>query len=125
MAGEVAEHEGRIAALRADMAQLEAVFRMFQADADLSDTRPIRPSKRCRWFKHGQCSRAVLTILRTAEKPLTVREITERVIAACQIGDVDRDAFRRIGESVSECLKAHRGALEGDGERPRRWRVMA
>jgi hypothetical protein len=94
-----------------------AVLRMFAPAEDLAAIKPVRPYKpdRSLW------TRSALDMLRTADRPLTAREIALRLIAA-GVGE-------RADLSSIECsLHASLARIEGRGlERlegaPKRWRV--
>ena len=101
-----------------DLAHLAAVLLMFNPAEDLSAIAPVRPyrANRGRWLAKA------LAILRTANEPLSARQIARRIMAAEGIPQADYKRFKAL-----ECgLYATLSALEGDGVvceagRPRRW----
>lgn len=65
-----------------DVSHVAAVLLMFRPGEDLTQLRPLRS-----YSRHGRNSRrtwirGALDVLRTANSPMTAREIAERVIAA-------------------------------------------
>jgi hypothetical protein len=48
-------------------------------------------------------------VLRTATEPLTAREIAERVLAATNVANPDKDALADLACSVLESLRNHKG----------------
>lgn len=107
--------------LRDDLAHLEAVIRMFDPGWD-GNVKPIRPKASIRWGKRGLATRAAMDVLREATEPLTVRQITERVIARLGIPADDEAAIHSVATIVRDTFK-RRGAFVrclGD-RRPRRW----
>jgi len=85
--------------LRDDLAHLEAVIRMFDPGWD-GYVKPIRPKASIRWGKRGLCTRAAMEVLREATEPLTVREITVRVIARLGIPADDEAVFHSVPKSL-------------------------
>jgi hypothetical protein len=52
-------------------------------------------------------------VLRTAEWPLTAREIAERVLAAANVTNPDKDALADLAGSVLASLRDHKGNGNG------------
>lgn len=65
-----------------DVAHVAAVLLMFRPGEDLSALRPLRPYSRAGRNSRRTWMRGALDVLRTANGPMTAREIAERVIAA-------------------------------------------
>lgn len=101
-----------------DLAHLGAVITMFNPGEDLSAIVAVRPHRPDR----GHWVAKALTVLRTANAPLSAREIARRIMAADGIPPTDHKRLKSI-----ECsLYATLGALEGDEViavvgRPKRW----
>src|SRR6185437_12924199 len=94
--------------LRLQMQQVEAVMKMLQPGIDI---RPIaiRRRKANPWFKRGTVYREAIGVLRTAEKPLTGREITWRMLQAKGVSDPDKKAARDLAGAVNSSLQNHKG----------------
>ncbi len=59
------------------------------------------------WFKRGRVYRRAVDVLRTATEPLTAREIAERVLAAANVTNSDKDALADLARSVLASLRNH------------------
>jgi hypothetical protein len=108
-------------ALKGDMATIKATLKLFSAEGALIGVKPTAPPIAGAWFKHGQCSRAVLDVLRTAPEPMTIREIAERVVDLCGLPKGERKAFVAAREGVRYVLRQHAGLIAEDGSTPKRW----
>lgn len=102
-----------------DVSHVAAVLLMFRPGEDLTQLRPLRS-----YSRHGRNSRrtwirGALEVLRTANAPMTAREIAERVIAA---HGLTLTAALRINvvNSLLIGLPRKPGVVCHDG-RPRRW----
>ncbi|HEY3887860.1 MAG TPA: hypothetical protein VGL73_04745, partial [Caulobacteraceae bacterium] len=91
--------------LKHSMATIKATLKLFDAEGELIGVKVIAPPLAGTWFRHGQCSRAVLDVLRTAPAPMTVREIAEAVMAVCELPKGDRTAFVATREGVRYALR--------------------
>jgi hypothetical protein len=77
------------------------------------------------WFKRGTVYRCAVDVLRTATEPLTAREIAERVLAAANVANPDKDAVADLAGSVLASLRNHKGkGIQRTNEgSPARWRL--
>jgi hypothetical protein len=57
----------------------------------------------------GTVYRRAVDVLRTATEPLTAREIAERVLAAANVANPDKDALADLACSVLASLRNHKG----------------
>jgi hypothetical protein len=75
------------------------------------------------WFKRGTIFREALGVLRTAEGPLTSREIAEAMLAAHGVTDASRKAVSDLAGSVQSSMTNNDGrAVVRHGEgMPSRW----
>ena len=85
LSGELIAAEKRILQLRDDIASLDRTIRMFDPTAEPHAIRPILRRKKPTLIPRGQCSRAVLDMLRYADSPMTAREIATQLAARYQI----------------------------------------
>jgi hypothetical protein len=111
-------------ALKEDMATIRATLKLFSAEAELAGVKPIAPPLAGKWFRHGQCSRALMGILRTAPEPMTMREMVKAVMDAGELPKDDRAAFVATREGVRYTLRTQQDIV-GEGSAPRRWRIAA
>jgi len=87
----------------------------------------VRRRKPNPWFKRGTVFRHALDVLRAAEKPLTTREITARMLATRGVTDAPPKAARDLAGGVQSSLRNHKGVAVltvGEGM-PVRWALAA
>jgi hypothetical protein len=106
------------------MLHVEAVIKMLDPTYNLRriSVKRRRPNP---WFKRGTAYRRAVDVLRTATEPLTAREIAERVLAAANVTNPNKEAVADLAGSVLASLRNHKGkgvqrANEGS---PARWRL--
>jgi hypothetical protein len=124
LGGKILENKKEAARLAQCMVHVEAVLKMLQPGYDV---RPIavRRRKPNPWFKRGTVFRHVLDVLRTAQGPMTARQITEAMVRARGVKTPPADDLRVLIGSVLSCLQTHDGktvrvAAEGI---PKRWLI--
>ena len=81
LSGELITAEKRITQLRSDLESLDATIRIFDPEAMPTSIKPKLQRNQLTTLPHGQASRIMMDILRTATEPLTAREIAERLAA--------------------------------------------
>lgn len=122
LAGKILDNKREARKLATAMKHVEAVLKLLVPGYDV---RPIavRRRKLNPWFKRGTVLRRALDVLRTAERPLTTREITECMVKAKGISNPKPDAIRALTSSVSSCLQNYRGrgVAAHDQTTPARW----
>ncbi len=81
LAGEIAKAERALAATKKDLANLDAVIRLFEPETNPKLIPAIRPtSRRSLFFKHGEQMRLACDVLREAAKPMRCRTVAEGVM---------------------------------------------
>ncbi|WP_298256158.1 hypothetical protein [Bradyrhizobium sp.] len=75
LAGKIEGNRKQGDKLRMQMMQVEAVMKMLNPEVNLRAIAVKRRNQGNPWFKHGTLYRAVLDVLRTAEKPMTARQM--------------------------------------------------
>jgi hypothetical protein len=75
LSGEVLVTQARLDKLRLDIAAVDRALLMFDPEAKPKNIVPVIRRRRDTRFRHGAWTAAVMRILRTAARPLTVREI--------------------------------------------------
>lgn len=81
MAGEIAKAERVLAAHKHDLANLDAVIRLFEPETNPELIPAIRPvSRRSLFFRHGEQMRPACGVLREAAKPMRCRSVAEGVM---------------------------------------------
>ena len=124
-----AEYGGKIVANREEHARLSESMKHIEAVLKLLDPTysarsiSVRRRKPNAYFKRGTLFRHAIDVLRTAEKPLTASEITERMIEAKGGPKPSKDDFRTVFGGVQASLRNNDGkAVERDDDRsPARW----
>ena len=81
LAGDIAKAERVLAANQRNLANLDAVIRLFDPETNPELIPSIRPvSRRSLFFKHGEQQRLVCNVLRVAGKPMRCRTVAEDVM---------------------------------------------
>jgi hypothetical protein len=122
LAGQLKQNEGERARLTDSMRHVEAVLRLLQPGYNVAAV-AVRRRKPNPWIKRGTLLRRALDVLRTAEGPLTARELAERVLKAEGVTDPDQAEFYKLVKSMSAALISNRGRsfLVHDQRTPWRW----
>lgn len=81
LSGIIQRIERQLAAHRDSLAHLDATILLFDPEAKPSGIKPKATRERNAWFGHGECSRAIYDVLRSASEPMTTRQITDRIMA--------------------------------------------
>jgi hypothetical protein len=79
--GQILENKTEALRLAESMRHVEAVIKMLDPTYNLRRI-AVKRRQPIPWFKRGTVYRRAVDVLRTAEQPLTAREIAERVLAA-------------------------------------------
>jgi len=86
LSGEISEAEKRLERLRADLDSLDATIRLSDPTVAPKTIKPrVKRTGRSR-SRSGELTRTTLSILRQADRPLSVREIAAQVAAECPPG---------------------------------------
>ena len=122
LAGEVVTAQLRRGKLRDDLDAIDRTLRVFDPHQHPEKIRPVVKRKGDKLFAYGECTRAILNVLRDAPEPLTVDQVAERVALDCRIAteapDVAATLLWRVKAAVDRLGK--RGVLRGEGK-PARW----
>ena len=117
LSGDLIAAEKRIVELRADIGSLDRTIRVFDPTAEPHTIRPILRRKKPTLIPRGQCSRAILDMLRHADSPMTAREIAAQLAARYQFDASDTDAMSALVAKVRNTLVRQNGLvseLRGD-----------
>ena len=80
LAGMMNRLEQELVQHRANLAHLEATMRLFDPDIRPDKIRPRQQRPRNAWFRPGECLRLIHDVLREAPRPVTARELAERIM---------------------------------------------
>jgi hypothetical protein len=94
------------------MRHVEAVIKMLDPGYSLRAT-SVKRRQPNPWFKRGTVYRRAVDALRTAEQPLTAREIAERVLAAAKVDNPNNEALADLTGSVLASGITRASALSG------------
>src|ERR1700730_14470809 len=125
LSGELIAAEKRILQLRDDIGSLDRTIRVFDPTAEPHTIRPILRRKKPTLIPRGQCSRAVLDMLRHADGPMTAREIATQLAARYQLDTNDTDAMKALIGKVRNTLARQTALvseLRGDAKA---WKVAS
>jgi hypothetical protein len=120
LSGELIAAEKRILQLRDDIASVDRTIRVFDPTAEPRAIRPILRRKKPTLIPRGQCSRAILDMLRLAEVPMTAREIAAQLAARYQM-----DASNALVAKVRNTLARQKGLASEMRSDAKAWRVEA
>ena len=109
LSGDLIAAEKRIIELRADIGSLDRTIRVFDPAAEPHTIRPILRRKKPTLIPRGQCSRAVLDMLRHADSPMTAREIAAQLAARYQMDASNMDAMHALVAKVRNALARQKG----------------
>ncbi len=89
ISGAIVGLEKELGRRRTDLMHLDATLRLFAPGLAPQSIKPRKQTGRNAWFRKGERSRLVFALLRTADRPLATREITDRLAAAKGIDPSD------------------------------------
>jgi hypothetical protein len=122
LGGKILENKQEHENLAGQMRHVEAVIKMLDPSYSL---RAISVKRRQPnpWFKRGTVYRRAVDVLRTAEQPLTAREIAERVLVAAKVDNPKKAAVADLAGSILASLRNHlgRGVQRANDGSPARW----
>ena len=124
LGGKILENKKQAVRLAQDMRHVEAVLKMLDPTYNVRGI-AVRRRKPNPWFKRGTVFRSALDVLRSADGPLTGREITDRMLSAKGIKDADQKAARDLWGAVNSSMTNHNGRTVrrvGEGM-PARWAI--
>lgn len=110
--GELLEVERQAARLRADLAAIDRALKVFDPNIRLTAIRPVVRSPSPQFFKHGQFARATLDTLRRAERPLTYREIAERLVSEHKLNVTAPHGMRGLVAKVRSSFAKRRDGIK-------------
>jgi hypothetical protein len=123
LSGELIAAEKRIVQLRDDVSSLDRTMQVFDPTAEPHTIRPILRRKKPTLIPRGQCSRAVLDILRHAECPMTAPEIAGQLAARYQMDASNMDAMKALVAKVRNTLARQKGLASGMRGDAKAWMV--
>jgi hypothetical protein len=125
LGGQIKANQAEAVRLAEAMKHVEAVIKLYDPDFSVRGISVRRRVTGNPWFKRGTMFRYALDALRTAAGPLTVRELTEAVMAAKGIADASPKQRSNLEAALRSCLETNAGKTvqrAGEGV-PRRWKI--
>jgi hypothetical protein len=116
MTGDLIAAEKRIVQLRADLENIDGALRVFDPSSTPQKIRPIHRRRSTVGFRHGECARAILSLLRQTDAPMTVREIAERLAVEHRL-DTGAAAMASLIIKVRGALGRQRAGTIESGKR--------
>jgi hypothetical protein len=107
LGGQIQANKDEAVRLAESMKHVEAVLKLFDPDYSVRAISARRRQKTNPWFKRGTLFREALGVLRTATVPMTVREVTDAVLAAKGITDADKRQRLGIEQGIRSSLEDH------------------
>ena len=126
LGGKILENRQEHANLAEKMRHVESVIKMLDPGYSLRAI-SVKRRKPNPWFKRGTVYRRAVDVLRMSEKPLTAREIAERVLAAANIKSADNAALADLTGTINVSLRNHagKGVQRINEGSPARWKLTA
>jgi len=124
LSGDLIAAQKRLEKIRDDLDAVDRTLRVFDPRQHPERIRPIVKRKGDRMFGYGECTRAILSVLRDAPEPMTVDQVAERVALDCRIATEAPDVATTLRWRVKAALGrlASRGIVSGGGKSAR-WAV--
>lgn len=107
VAGEIERTHQLLGKLVEDLAHIDATLAIVAPDLKLEAIKPKVFQAPEDWSKHGQMSRVILSILRTARHPMTTREIAAQMVMERGLPATDK-MLQLMTKRVQTALRARR-----------------
>ena len=104
LAGTLRQLEQQLVQRREDLAHLDATMRLFDPNVRPKDIRPRRPRVRNVWFRPGECLRLIYDELREAPRPVTTRDLAERIMRVKAIPAADNSRRELVQKTLLASL---------------------
>ena len=123
---ELPELEARAVKLETLVQSAAELLTEENSDWSAEQSPPVRHKEHKLPIPLGTCGRRAMEVLRTADKAMTVREVTLAVLHQVNVTNPDRATVQRAHNAVDASLRHHRGkGVESSDSYPAQWRSMA
>ena len=119
LAGLIDAKRGELNAFLKDLDHIDAVIKLF-APEKVPELLPVKRRASDRVFARHELTRRIFNILRQAERPMTAREITDRIIEDKGTDEPAAQLKARVVRALKRQEKALDSRMEG---RERVWRI--
>jgi hypothetical protein len=128
ISGKIVDLEKELSRYRTALAHVDATLRLFAPDLLPQSIKPRRRTGRNAWFGWGERARLTFQVLRTADRLLTTREITQHLMAVKGIDPTDRHSQDAVQKSILGLLnraktKGFIQRIEGGPGKAVSWRI--
>jgi len=128
LGGKLLQHRKEGKRLSESMQHVEHVIKLFDPAYDVRQISARRRQKGNAWFRRGTIIRCALEVLKQSHKPLTAREIAQRMLIerGVALESVGSQAMRSLTAGVQASLKNHNGKTVklADQSFPDRWQII-
>jgi hypothetical protein len=126
LGGQIQANKAEAKRLAEAMRHVEVVIKLYDPDYSVRAISARRRVQGNPWFKRGTMFRHALDALRKGGTPMTVREITDAVMAANGITDATAKQRDGLEAGLRSCLETNVGkTVQRAGEgMPKRWRLV-
>jgi hypothetical protein len=145
LAGELKDKQGEVAKIQTLFEQLptlssrtQRIERLLECAEELlkeidpawapTKVKAVRPNVHKAPVEIGRISKTALDVMRQAGVPLTISEITDRLLAMEGVGEIDPQTRQRVRNSVDSTLrqKARKNIVANDGAAfARKWNIVS
>jgi hypothetical protein len=122
LAGKLSANQRETKRLRLAIFQVEAVMKMLSPDVNLRLIAPKRRNTGNPWFKRGTLYRAVVDILRRAERPMTADDICKALLVGKSPAATRKQENNLQAAILAALRKRNGGTVVGEGA-PTRWKL--
>jgi hypothetical protein len=125
LGGQIQANQAEAKRLAEAMRHVEAVLKLYDPAYNVRGISVRRRVTGNPWFRRGTMFRYALDALRNAAAPMTVRELTDAVMAAKRIASATPKQRAGLEAAVRSCLEHNIGKTvqrAGEGV-PKRWRI--
>lgn len=108
LAGEIEALHKRMSQMIADLSNLDATILLFDPDYEIEGIKPKQFRPPDDWSKRGEMARAVLAVLRRADKPMMCREIAQQIMIERGLDGKDERLLNLMRQRVATALRHQR-----------------
>lgn len=112
LAGTVGRLEQQLERQRASLIHLDATMGLFDPDIPPAEIAPKERLARSVWFRSGECLRLIYDVLRDAARPVTTRELAERIMQVKAMAAADERQRELIQKTILGSLNRAKGTIE-------------
>ena len=121
LAGLIDAKRGELNAILKDLDHLDAVIKLF-APEKVPELLPVKRRPSDRVFARHELTRRIFNILREAERPMTARQITDRIVEDKGTDEPASQLKARVVRALKRQEKVLESRMEGQG---RVWCIKA